>query len=97
MDIEQVVDITPEEAERFVTSFQSIYPDLLSLLFPPPRPKKGGTYFYCTTLVRRTVPKKDKLGRNTRYTHEVEVTCDRRFRRIKTYRRHWSRNHRHQP
>lgn len=58
-----------------------------------PKPKRGGTFFYCTTAVPTKIPKYDKNGRKTRYTETVNQPCNHRVRQEKTYRRHWRRVH----
>lgn len=58
-----------------------------------PEPKRGGTFLYCRVFVEREVTKLDRLGRKTRYTERKQVACNRRFRILKRYRRHWRKFH----
>jgi hypothetical protein len=92
MPIEDIVRFDQRDALEYVKLFQEQFPEIYRMMFVP-EPKRGGTFFYCSQLVERDVPKLDKNGRKTRYTTSEEVACAKKFRILKRYRRHWRRSH----
>lgn len=91
-DITVVVKATKAEAEEFAAKFRKRFPYIYGDIIVP-KPKRGGTFLYCTQLVERHVPKRDSLGRKTRYTATETGECGKKFRILKRYRRHYRRFH----
>lgn len=106
--IEAIGKITPEfgaampklteqmkQVEQSVRNFNRTYGYFATSLrgIRVPQPKRGGTFVYCAQLIPFEIPRLDKLGRRTRYKDHVDRPCNRRFRKAKTYRRHWRRVH----
>jgi hypothetical protein len=93
----QSMVVTTKEASRLMTEFNDTFSAFTRfrdrLRYVTRAPKRGGTYYYCTQPVEREVPKLNKLGRRTGRTKTVKQPCDLRYRRLKTYRRHWRRSH----
>jgi hypothetical protein len=90
-DIQEVREVTAEEADEYARIFRKKYPYLYVGVLAP---KKGGTFLYCTHPVEVQVPKLDKIGRKTgRFITEL-APCNKRFRLAKRYRHHWRKIHR---
>ncbi|HEV2175268.1 MAG TPA: hypothetical protein VGR71_16965 [Nitrospira sp.] len=66
---------------------------LYTIIVPVPQPVHGGTYYHCKHPIEVKLPKYDKIGRRTGRFITGYAPCGKRFRREKTYRRHWRRNH----